>query len=173
MNGGCLNKIGLGFTCLIILLCFCYCTSPRNLHSDTKTDWSNELSHLSNKMDSLRINLGLDINRTNEKLSNMKFNKTVINYSVPDSTGKQYVISESKTEGERNDEEKEHANIKLQAELTRISNKVDSLYDLVLRSKREAIKEVKLSWWNLYKDKVYIGCMVLIIAWLVYKKRYK
>lgn len=177
MNDGCLNKIGLGLACLLIwtlLFCFCSCSSPKNLQSDTKTDWSNEFGYLSNKMDSLRLNLGLDIDKTNERLSNIKFNQTVINYSLPDSTGKQYIISKSKTEGERNDEEREQTIVRLQAELTRISNKVDSLYDLMKNAKHETIKEVSLSWWDLHKDKIYISLVALIIVcWLVYQKQIK
>lgn len=171
---GCLSIIGLAVIVWTTIILLCSCSSPKNLQSDTKTDWSNEFGYLSNKMDSLRLNLGLNIDKTNEKLSNIKFNQTVINYSIPDSTGKQYIVSESKTEGERNDEEREQTIIRLQAELTRISNKVDSLYDLMKNAKRETIKEVELSWWDLHKDKAYVVLIALIIVgWLVYQKRIK
>lgn len=171
---GCLSIVGLAVIVWTFIILLCSCSSPKNLQSDTKTDWSNEFGYLSNKMDSLRLNLGLNIDKTNEKLSNIKFNQTVINYSLPDSTGKQYIVSESKTEGERNDEEREQTIIRLQAELTRISNKVDSLYNLMRSTKKETIKEVRLSWWDLHKDKVYIILIALIIvSWLVYNKRNK
>lgn len=171
---GCLSVMLLSVIVWTTIILLCSCSSPKNLQSDTKTNWSNEFGYLSNKMDSLRLNLGLNIDKTNEKLSNIKFNQTVINYSIPDSTGKQYIVSESKTEGERNDEEREQTIVRLQAELTRISNKVDSLYDLMKSMKQEKTKEVKLSWWQLYKDNVYISLIALIIvSWLVYHKRNK
>lgn len=171
---GCLSVLGVSVIVWTTIILLCSCSAPRNLQSDTKTDWSNEFRYLSNKIDSMRLNLGLDIDKTNEKLSNIKFNQTVINYSLPDSTGKQYIVSESKTEGERNDEEREQTIIRLQAELTRISNKVDSLYDLMKNAKHETIKEVSLSWWDLHKDKVYISLIALIIVgWIVYQKRIK
>lgn len=170
---GYLSILGLSVIVWTIIILLCSCSSPKNLQSDARTDWSNEFGYISDKIDSLKIKFGLDISRTNEKLSNMKFNQTVINYSAPDSTGKQYVISKSKTEGKRKDEEKEETNVKLQAELTRISNKVDSLYDLLLHSKEDTVKEVRLSWWQLHKDKVYISLIALIIGWLVYHKRNK
>lgn len=170
---GYLSILGLSVIVWTIIILLCSCSSPKNLQSETNTDWSNEFGYLSDKMDSLRLNLGLNIDKTNEKLSNIKFNQTVINYSLPDSTGKQYIVSESKTEGERNDEEREQTIIRLQAELTRISNKVDSLYNLMRSTKHETIKEVKLSWWDLHKDNVYISLIALIIGWLVYHKRNK
>ena len=35
-------------------------------------------------------------------------------------------------------------------------------------------KVIELSWWDLHKDKVYIGIIILIgIGWLIYKKRRK
>lgn len=171
---GCLSVLGVAVIVWTTIILLCSCSSPKNIQSDTKTDWSNEFGYLSDKMDSLRLNLGLDIDKTNEKLSNIKFNQTVINYSLPDSTGKQYIVSESKTEGERNDEEREQTIVRLQAELTRISNKVDSLYDFMKNTKHESVKEVKLSWWQLYKDKVYASLIALIIVgWIVYQKRNK
>lgn len=171
---GCLSVMLLSVIVWTTIILLCSCSSPKNLQSETNTDWINEFDYLSDKMDSLRLNLGLNIDKTNEKLSNIKFNQTVINYSLPDSTGKQYIVSESKTEGERNDEEREQTIIRLQAELTRISNKVDSLYDLMKNTKYESVKKVKLSWWNLHKDKVYISFIALIIvSWLVYQKRIK
>ena len=111
---------------------------------------------------------------TTDKLSDLKIENTTVYLSPPDSTGKQYPIKESTTTASKQDQERTEVDETLSIALQQFSNRLDSLsykVDAMLNQKETVLE---LSWWDLHKDKVYIGIIILIgIGWLIYKKRRK
>lgn len=83
-------------------------------------------------------------------------------------------IKESTTTASKQDQERTEVDETLSITLQQFSNSLDSLnykVDAVLKQKE---KVIELSWWDLHKDKIYIGIIVLIISgWRVSKLRNK
>ena len=96
-------------------------------------------------------------------MSDLKIENKTVYLSLPDSTGKQYPIKESTTTASKQDQERTEISEVLSITLQQFSNKLDSLsykVDAMLNQKETVLE---LSWWDLHKDKVYIGLIFLII----------
>lgn len=150
------------------------CKTSRNIDTQKQIDYSGDFLYLRNLIESLRLDVNKQTKITTDKLSNLKIENTTVYLSAPDSTGKQYPVKESITTATKQDQERTEVDETLSITLQQLSNRLDSLgyrMDAILSQKE---KIVKLSWWDLHKNKVYIGSIILIVVcWFVCSIRRK
>lgn len=142
---------------------FTSCKTSRNIETQKQIDYSGDFLYLQNLIESLRLDVNKQTKITTDKLSDLKIENKTVYLSSPDSTGKQYPIKESTTTASKQDQERTEVDETLSIALQQFSNRLDSLsykVDAVLNQKETVLE---LSWWDLHKDKVYIGLIFLII----------
>ena len=142
---------------------FTSCKTSRNMETEKQIDYSGDFLYLQNLIESLRVDVNKQTKITTDKLSDLKIENKTVYLSSPDSTGKQYPIKESTTTASKQDQERTEVDETLSIALQQFSNRLDSLsykVDAVLNQKETVLE---LSWWDLHKDKVYIGLIFLII----------
>ena len=153
---------------------FTSCKTSHNIESQKQIDYSGDFLYLRNLIESLQLDVNKQTKVTTDKLSDLKIENKTVYLSAPDSTGKQHPIKESTTTASKQDQERTEVDETLSITLQQFSNSLDSLnykVDAVLKQKE---KVIELSWWDLHKDKIYIGIIVLIISgWRVSKLRNK
>lgn len=159
---------------LILGIWFASCKTSRNIEMQKQVDYWGEFQFLRNSIESLKTDVSKQTKITTDKLSDLKIENTTVYLSAPDSTGSQYPVKESTTTASKLEQERIEANEKLFVALRQFSNRLDSLsnkIDVILNQKDVV---VELSWWDLHKDNIYIGVIILIIiCWLVYGLRKK
>ena len=142
---------------------FTSCKTSRNMETEKQIDYSGDFLYLQNLIESLRLDVNKQTKITTDKLSDLKIENKTVYLSSPDSTGKQYPIKESTTTASKQDQERTEVDETLSIALQQFPNRLDSLsykVDAVLNQKETVLE---LSWWDLHKDKVYIGLIFLII----------
>ena len=153
---------------------FASCKTSHNIEMQKQIDYSEDFLYLRNSIESLRLDVNKQTKVTTDKLSDLKIENKTVYLSLPDSTGKQYPVKESTTTASKQEQERTEVDETLSITLQQLSNRLDSLgyrMDAILSQKE---KIVKLSWWDLYKDKVYIGSITLIVVyWFVCSIRRK
>lgn len=153
---------------------FTSCKTSHNIETQKQIDYSGDFLYLRSLIESLRLDVNKQTKITTDKLSDLKIENKTVYLSAPDSTGKQYPVKESITTTTKQDQERTEVDETLSITLQQLSNRLDSLgyrMDAILSQKE---KIVKLSWWDLYKDKVYIGSITLIVVyWFVCSIRRK
>ena len=90
--------------------------------------------------------------------------------SLPDSTGKQYPVKESTTTASKQEQERTEVYETLSITLQQFSNRLDTISNKMNALMNQKEKVIELSWWDLHKDKVYVGIIVLIIIVLIVHK---
>lgn len=150
------------------------CKTSRNMETEKQIDYSGDFLYLQNLIESLRLDVNKQTKITTDKLSDLKIENKTVYLSSPDSTGKQYPIKESTTTASKQDQERTEVDETLSIALQQFSNRLDSLsykVDAVLNQKETVLE---LSWWDLHKDKAYIGIIGLfIVGWMVYRSKIK
>uniref|UniRef100_UPI004029255E histidine kinase n=1 Tax=Phocaeicola sp. TaxID=2773926 RepID=UPI004029255E len=139
------------------------CKTSHNIETQKQIDYSGEFGCIQSMIESLRVDVSKQTKVTTDKLSDLKIENKTVYLSLPDSTGKQYPIKESTTTASKQDQERTEISEVLSITLQQFSNKLDSLsykVDAMLNQKETVLE---LSWWDLHKDKVYIGLIFLII----------
>ena len=160
---------------LIILLTSAICIGCRtsqNTEGTKQVDYSGELSGVKNSLDSLLATVQMETTELSNKIGKLKVENKTIYYSVPDSSGKQYPVIVSETNADKEDKESTERHDNLTANLSVISNRIDSISRKMDSLLKEQHKTIELSWWNLNKDKVYVSILIVIIigmGYLVYK----
>ena len=153
---------------------FTSCKTSRNMETEKQIAYSGDFLYLQNLIESLRLDVNKQTKITTDKLSDLKIENKTVYLSSPDSTGKQYPIKESTTTASKQDQERTEVDETLSIALQQFSNRLDSLsykVDAVLNQKETVLE---LSWWDLHKDKVYIGIIGLfIVGWMVYRSKIK
>lgn len=146
---------------------FCSCGSSKNMETQKQVNYSGEFSRVMSAIESLKADVSKQTKITTDKLSNLKVeNKTVI-LSPPDSTGRQYPMQESTTIASKNEKENKRMEETIMFTIQQLTTLVDSLsnkVDILLKQKEEV---VKLSWWDLHKEKVYCGIIGLLLVGVV------
>ena len=161
-------------SCILCILLLDSCAASKNMEKQQQIDYSIELQQLRNSLDSLHIDIDKQSKVTADKLSNLKLENKTVYLSMPDSTGKQYPIKQSTTNINKQDTEHTESAETSSISISQISSKLDSLYQRVNELCKSSGKTIELSWWDLHKDKIYIGIIVLIISgWRVSKLRNK
>ena len=162
-------------TILIILLTSAICIGCRtsqNTEGTKQIDYSGELSGMKSSLDSLLTTVQKETTELSNKIGKLKVENKTVYYSVPDSSGKQYPVIVSETSADKEDRQSTERYENLTANLSAISNRIDSISRKIDGLLREQHKTIELSWWDLNKDKLYVSILVIIIigmGYLVYK----
>lgn len=149
---------------------FASCKTSRNMETQKQVDYSGNFLYLRNLIESLRLDVNKQTKVTTDKLSDLKIENKTVYLSAPDSSGKQYPVKESTTTASKQDQERTEVYETLSITLQQFSNRLDSLsykVDAMLNQKETV---VELSWWELYKDKVYIVIVLIIVVGGVYSR---
>jgi hypothetical protein len=135
-----------------------------------QVDYSGAFQYLQNMIESLQMNVNKQTKITTDKLSDLKIENKTVYLSAPDSTGKQYPVKESTTTASKQEQERTEVDETLSIILQQLSNRLDTISNKVnvLLNQKETV--VELSWWDLHKDKVYIGIISLIIIRVIVNK---
>ena len=153
---------------------FTSCKTSRNIETQKQIDYSGDFLYLRNLIESLRLDVNKQTKITTDKLSDLKIENKTVYLSLPDSTGKQYPVKESTTTASKQEQERTEIYETLSITLQQFSNRLDTINNKMNSLMNQKEKVIELSWWDLHKDKVYIGIIILIgIGWLIYKKRRK
>ena len=149
---------------------FTSCKTSRNIETQKQIDYSGDFLYLRNLIESLRLDVNKQTKITTDKLSDLKIENTTVYLSDPDSTGKQYPVKESTTTASKQEQERIEVDETLSITLQQLSNRLDTISNKVnvLLNQKETV--VELSWWDLHKDKVYIGIISLIIIGVIVNK---
>lgn len=146
------------------------CKTSRNIDTQKQIDYSGDFLYLRNLIESLRLDVNKQTKITTDKLRDLKIENTTVYLSAPDSTGKQYPVKESITTATKQDQERTEVDETLSITLQQLSNQLDTISNKVNAVLNQKEKMIELSWWDMHKDKVYIGIIVLIIiGGIVYK----
>lgn len=146
------------------------CKTSRNIDTQKQIDYSGDFLYLRNLIESLQLDVNKQTKITTDKFSDLKIENKTVYLSPPDSTGKQYTMRESTTTASKQEQERAEVDETLSITLQQFSNRLDSLnykVDAMLNQKETV---VELSWWDLHKDKVYVGIIVLIIIGVIVDK---
>lgn len=153
---------------------FASCKTSRNIETQKQIDYSGDFLYLRNLIESLRVDVSKQTKITTDKLSDLKIENKTVYLSSPDSTGKQYPVKESTTTASKQEQERTEVDETLSIALQQFSNRLDSLSYKVDAMLNQKEKIVELSWWDLHKDKIYMGIIILIIlGWMVHKPNKK
>ena len=153
---------------------FTSCKTSHNIESQKQIDYSGDFLYLRNLIESLQLDVNKQTKVTTDKLSDLKIENKTVYLSLPDSTGKQYLVKESTTTASKQEQERSEVDETLSITLQQFSNRLDTISNKVNALLNQREKVVELSWWDLHKDKVYIEVIILIIiCWLAYGLRKK
>ncbi len=167
------SVIGLIIYTIIMLVC-CSCATSKNTDTQKQVDYSNDLLHIQSLIESMRYDFTKQTKVTTDKLSKLKVENKTVYLSEPDSTGKQHTVKESTTIASKDEQERQEVDETIVSRMEQFSARLDSVSNKLDVLLNERTKVIELSWWNLYKDKVYCGIIFLLIAgWLVYGWRKK
>lgn len=150
------------------------CKASRNMETEKQIAYSGDFLYLQNLIESLRLDVNKQTKITTDKLSDLKIENTTVYLSPPDSTEKQYPVKESTTTASKQEQERSEVDETLSITLQQFSNRLDTISNKVnvLLNQKETV--VELSWWDLHKDKAYIGIIGLfIVGWMVYRSKIK
>lgn len=146
---------------------FTSCKTSHNIEMQKQIDYSGDFLYLRNLIESLRLDVNKQTKVTTDKLSDLKIENKTVYLSLPDSTGKQYLVKESTTTASKQEQERSEVDETLSITLQQFSNRLDTISNKVNALLNQREKVVELSWWDLHKDKVYIGVIILIIICLL------
>ena len=149
---------------------FTSCKTSRNIETQKQIDYSGDFLYLQNLIESLRLDVNKQTKITTDKLSDLKIENKTVYLSLPDSTGKQYPVKESTTTASKQEQERTEVYETLSITLQQFSNRLDTISNKMNALMNQKEKVIELSWWDLHKDKVYVGIIVLIIIVLIIHK---
>ena len=149
---------------------FTSCKASRNMETEKQIDYSGDFLYLQNLIESLRLDVNKQTKITTDKLSDLKIENKTVYLSLPDSTGKQYPVEESTTTASKQEQERTEVYETLSITLQQFSNRLDTISNKMNALMNQKEKVIELSWWDLHKDKVYVGIIVLIIIVLIIHK---
>lgn len=142
------------------------CQSKETITEEQK-DYTSYFERQEQQIDSMFASLQVQQQKTTEKLSNLKVEHTTTYYSLPDSTGKQYPVYISTTTANKDDKVNEHTFTKLNAEISKMQEKIDSLTNAINATLQQKESMNELSWWDLNKSKVIVVIVIVIISGIV------
>lgn len=149
---------------------FTSCKTSHSIESQKQIDYSGDFLYLRNLIESLQLDVNKQTKVTTDKLSDLKIENKTVYLSLPDSTGKQYPVKESTTTASKQEQERTEVYETLSITLQQFSNRLDTISNKMNALMNQKEKVIELSWWDLHKDKVYVGIIVLIIIVLIVHK---
>lgn len=150
------------------------CKTSRNMETEKQIDYLSEFKRIQTMIESLQVDVYKQTKIATDKFSDLKIENKTIYLSAPDSTGKQHPVKESTTTASKQEQERTEIDETLSIVLQQFSNRLDTISNKVnaLLNQKETV--VELSWWDLHKDKVYIGILVsLLVMWMLYRIKSK
>ncbi len=152
-----------------------YSATSHSIESQKQIDYSGDFLYLRNLIESLQLDVNKQTKVTTDKLSDLKIENKTVYLSLPDSTGKQYLVKESTTTASKQEQERSEVDETLSITLQQFSNRLDTINNKVNALLNQREKVVELSWWDLHKDNVYcciIGLLIVSWLWDKLKKKY-
>ena len=149
---------------------FTSCKTSHSIESQKQIDYSGDFLYLRNLIESLQLDVNKQTKVTTDKLSDLKIENKTVYLSLPDSTGKQYPVKESTTTASKQEQERTKVYETLSITLQQFSNRLDTISNKMNALLNQREKVIELSWWDLHKDKVYVGIIVLIIIGVIVNK---
>lgn len=144
------------------------------METEKQIDYLSEFKRIQTMIESLQVDVYKQTKIATDKFSDLKIENKTIYLSAPDSTGKQHPVKESTTTASKQEQERTEIDETLSITLQQFSNRLDTISNKVnaLLNQKEAV--VELSWWDLHKDKVYIGILVsLLVMWMLHRIKSK
>ena len=153
---------------------FTSCKTSHSIESQKQIDYSGDFLYLRNLIESLQLDVNKQTKVTTDKLSDLKIENKTVYLSLPDSTGKQYPVKESTTTASKQEQERTEVYETLSITLQQFSNRLDTISNKVNALLNQREKVIELSWWELHKDNIYIGVILLgIVNWIIYRLKMK
>lgn len=147
------------------------CATSSNIDTRVQHDYSQRFDKLEQTLHSLNMDMNSSSSILSDKLSNLKMNKTTIVYSSPDSTGRQYPVEISTTDINREDKQLTRMEENMSLVAAVLTQKVDSLTQVVNSVLEEKQKTVELSWWDRYKTELFMILFIVVsVVGLIRKK---
>lgn len=165
---------------LVVLMALVGCKPQRHIVTDQSVDKSEVIDYTRIQNDSLNIAISRQLQSVNSKLSDLQFNLNQKHkeYSLPDSTGKQYVLSETETivGGNKKTEERNETYEVLSAQITVLQSSVDSLLLRIklIEKQKEEIKPTLNGWQNfqIWLGRVLIGLVLAFVGYKVIRTKF-
>lgn len=169
---------------LVLGIWFSGCKSAQpSVKTDTAVKGTETKGEVKSNKDSMSLVLEKKINKVYERVDNLNIDITQLktNYSAPDSTGKQHPTSTTETKAKVNSNTTEksvtYEKVLLQLDEVKISlDTIKSTLDYLINQNVQV--KPSLTWWQRTKQDigvfalgVFITGVLVIIGWLLYKKR--
>lgn len=161
--------------CLMAALCMVAfasllssCATPKNTGMYAQADYSGAFQQIQARIDSLTYDLRRVRKRESVKSSAIDVNNETTFFSRPDSMGRQYATAVSKTTVGKEENEREIVETETAVSIRKILDEVSALREQLDAAISKKEDTESLSRWDLHKDKVYAGAILLIIAYMLY-----
>lgn len=89
---------------------------------------------------------------------------------MPDSTGRQHLTAVSKTIANKEEKESQSIDTEIAVTMQQLVEEVSGLKQQLNSVISDKEKVVELSWWDLHKDKVYAGAILLLFVFVLIGK---
>ena len=157
-------KRSLYIFCLLIicLVCLSSCATSKNTDTQKQADYTDDFSRIQKSIESLKADVIKQTQVTTDKLSNLKIENRTVILSPPDSTGRQYPMQESTTTASKDEKENTRIDETVNISIQQLATRIDSLAEKLTALINEKQTVVELSWWDLNKDKIYAGIIVVL-----------
>lgn len=162
--------LAVGLSAMLWSILLSSCATPKNMEQENHMDYSDVLQKMQSRMDSLLYNMDMIRKETSEKLSNLKVENTTTYFSVPDSTGRQHLTAVSKTIANKEEKESQSIDTEIAVTMQQLVEEVSGLKQQLNSVISDKEKVVELSWWDLHKDKVYAGAILLLFVFVLIGK---
>lgn len=162
--------LAVGLSAMLWSILLSSCAVPKNMEQESHMDYSDVLQKMHIRMDSLLYNMDMVRKETSEKLSNLKVENTTTYLSVPDSAGRQYPTVVSKTTANKEEKETQSIYTEISVTMQQLVEEVSGLKQQLNSVISDKEKVMELSWWDLYKDKVYAGTILLLFVFVLIGK---
>lgn len=162
--------LAVGLSAMLWSILLSSCAAPKNMEQESHMDYSGVLQKMQSRMDSLLYNMDMIRKETSEKLSNLKVENTTTYFSVPDSAGRQHLTAVSKTIANKEEKESQSIDTEIAVTMQQLVEEVSGLKQQLNSVISDKEKVVELSWWDLHKDKVYAGAILLLFVFVLIGK---
>lgn len=163
------HLIKLFFASILILL-LGSCTASRNTTALKQIDYSEDILEIKKMLMQVNSSLSVQATEISNRLKNLKINNTTIQYSIPDSSGQQHIISSSNTNIQSEEKEQKETNLDVTFDLTILQQQLDSINKKidVFYSSKEVVKQT--SWWDQWKTHITYISIILLLSVILYFK---
>lgn len=162
--------LAVGLSAMLWSILLSSCAVPKNMEQESHMDYSDVLQKMHIRMDSLLYNMDMVRKETSEKLSNLKVENTTTYLSVPDSAGRQYPTVVSKTTANKEEKETQSIYTEISVTMQQLVEEVSGLKQQLNSVISDKEKVMELSWWDLHKDKIYTGAILLLFVFVLIGK---